>query len=151
VWLLKETRDAHQHATDWVDRLRAGLARTLDTLMPARWLLVGLYAVVTVGIVVFLGPRLGQEIFPASGAHVFQLRFRAPAGTKFETTERLAGDVLEEISKAAGAGNVDITLGYVGVQPSSYPINTIFLWTGGSNDFRPPNSRSNQETSSVAS
>jgi quercetin dioxygenase-like cupin family protein len=25
---------------------------------------------------------------------------------------------------------VDITLGYVGVQPSSYPINTIFLWTG---------------------
>jgi len=134
VWLLKETRDAHQHATDWVDRLRAGLARTLDTLMPARWLLVGLYAVVTVGIVVLLGPRLGQEIFPASGAHVFQLRFRAPAGTKFETTERLAGDVLDEISKTAGAGNVDITLGYVGVQPSSYPINTIFLWTGGSHE-----------------
>ena len=25
----------------------------------------------------------------------------------------------------------DITLGYVGVQPSSYPINTIFLWTSG--------------------
>ena len=30
--------------------------------------------------------------------------------------------------------NVDITLGYVGVQPSSYPINTIFLWTGGSHE-----------------
>jgi multidrug efflux pump subunit AcrB len=29
---------------------------------------------------------------------------------------------------------VDITLGYVGVQPSSYPINTIFLWTGGSHE-----------------
>ena len=27
-----------------------------------------------------------------------------------------------------------ITLGYVGVQPSSYPINTIFLWTGGSHE-----------------
>ena len=79
------------------------------------------YAVATVAIVVIVGPRLGREIFPASGAQQFQLRFRAPAGTKFESTERLAGEVLDEIAKAAGPGNVDITLGYVGVQPSSYP------------------------------
>ena len=64
----------------------------------------------------------------------FQLRFRAPAGTKFESTERLATDVLDEIKQAAGPNNVEITLGYVGVQPSSYPINTIFLWTGGSHE-----------------
>ena len=38
------------------------------------------------------------------------------------------------IRDAAGPDNVDITLGYVGVQPSSYPINTIFLWTGGSHE-----------------
>jgi hypothetical protein len=62
---------------------------------------------------------------------LFQLRFRAPAGTMFENTEHLASDVLDEITQAAGPDNVDITLGYVGVQPSSYPINTIFLWTGG--------------------
>ena len=42
--------------------------------------------------------------------------------------------MLDEITKAAGPGNVAITLGYVGVQPSSYPINTIFLWTGGSHE-----------------
>src|SRR6185436_1079058 len=60
--------------------------------------------------------------------------FKAPAGTMFENTERLAGDVLDEITQTAGAGKVDVTLGYVGVQPSSYPINTIFLWTGGSHE-----------------
>src|SRR5690349_16218115 len=58
----------------------------------------------------------------------------APAGTKFEVTERLADQVLQQIQQAAGPANVDITLGYVGVQPSSYPINTIFLWTGGSHE-----------------
>jgi multidrug efflux pump subunit AcrB len=52
----------------------------------------------------------------------------------FENTERLASDVLDGIQKTAGPGNVDITLGYVGVQPSAYPINTIFLWTGGSHE-----------------
>jgi multidrug efflux pump subunit AcrB len=86
------------------------------------------------GLVVAVGLTLGREIFPTSGGHLFQLRFRAPAGTMFENTERLASDVLDEIKQAAGANNVDITLGYVGVQPSSYPINTIFLWTGGSHE-----------------
>jgi multidrug efflux pump subunit AcrB len=83
---------------------------------------------------VAVGLTLGREIFPPSGTKQFQLRFRAPAGTKFESTERLGRDVLEAIGQAAGPDHVDITLGYVGVQPSSYPINTIFLWTGGSHE-----------------
>jgi len=119
---------------DWVDRLRERLTRSLQRLTSMRALLVGGYAVVTIAIVAFIGPRLGREIFPSGGAHLFQLRFDAPAGTKFESTEKIAGEILDEIKSAAGAGNVDITLGYVGVQPSSYPINTIFLWTGGSHE-----------------
>ena len=42
--------------------------------------------------------------------------------------------MLDEIARTAGPNNLDTTLGYVGVQPSSYPINTIFLWTGGSHE-----------------
>ncbi|HTI42521.1 MAG TPA: efflux RND transporter permease subunit [Vicinamibacterales bacterium] len=122
------------HGEDWVERLRDRLARVLKRVAPARGLIVGAYVVVTMGLVVAVGLTLGREIFPTSGGHLFQLRFRAPAGTMFENTERLASDVLDEIKQAAGANNVDITLGYVGVQPSSYPINTIFLWTGGSHE-----------------
>jgi multidrug efflux pump subunit AcrB len=137
VWLLggrRGTPDAHAQSQDWVDRLRERLGRFLHRLAPARWLLVAAYAVTTVAVVVAVGLTLGREIFPAGGVSQFQLRFRAPAGTKFESTEQLATDVLNEIKQAAGANNVEITLGYVGVQPSSYPINTIFLWTGGSHE-----------------
>ena len=137
VWLLGRRRSADAtpaHTEDWVDRLRNRLGRFLERLAPARWLLVTAYTAVTIGIVVAVGLTLGREIFPAGGVSQFQLRFRAPAGTKFESTERLATDVLDEIKQAAGPDNVDITLGYVGVQPSSYPINTIFLWTGGSHE-----------------
>jgi hypothetical protein len=35
------------------------------------------------------------------------------------------------LGREAGPGNLDITLGYVGMQGSSYPINTVFLWTKG--------------------
>src|SRR6185436_13596692 len=120
--------------SDWVQRLRVRLGRLLQQLGAARGVLVATYAIVSIAIVVGIGVTLGREIFPFAGAHQFQLRFRAPAGTMFEATERLANDVLEEIRSAAGQDNVAITLGYVGVQPSSYPINTIFLWTGGSHE-----------------
>ncbi|HTM02078.1 MAG TPA: efflux RND transporter permease subunit [Vicinamibacterales bacterium] len=135
VWWLGRRRERPSaHHADWVERSRERLARELRRLAPVRALLVTAYALVTVAVVVAVGTTLGREIFPTSGGHAFQLRFRAPAGTMFENTERLATDVLDEIHKAAGAGNVDVTLGYVGVQPSSYPINTIFLWTGGSHE-----------------
>jgi multidrug efflux pump subunit AcrB len=137
VWLLRKQGQAAgggTQAEDWVDRLRDRLTRALQRLASLRGLLVGVYAIVTFAIVAAVGLRLGREIFPAGSAHQFQLRFQAPAGTKFESTERLAGEVLNQIHDAAGPGNVDITLGYVGVQPSSYPINTIFLWTGGSHE-----------------
>jgi multidrug efflux pump subunit AcrB len=137
VWWLRNshrTRDEDPHARDWVERLRDGLAAILQRVAPARGLLVVTYLVVTVGVVVAIGMTLGREIFPPSGVKAFQLRFRAPAGTKFESTELLGRDVLDVIRDTAGSDNVDITLGYVGVQPSSYPINTIFLWTSGSHE-----------------
>jgi len=62
------------------------------------------------------------------------LRFRAPVGTRVEATERLSLDVLRSIAKAAGPGNVAITLGYVGAPPPNYPINTIYLWTSGQHE-----------------
>jgi multidrug efflux pump subunit AcrB len=135
VWMLGRS---HAHTTgegtDWVARLRNRLGAWLTRIARRHLAVVGGYLVVAVAVVALVGPILGREIFPPSGTSLFQLRFKAPAGTKFEATEQLGRAVLDEISSAADPGNVDITLGYVGVQPSSYPINTIFLWTGGSHE-----------------
>jgi multidrug efflux pump subunit AcrB len=135
VWFLAKHRPTSEPSADgWMVRARDRLARVLRRLAPARGLVLTAYLVVTIATIAAVTLTIGREIFPAGGATQFQLRFRAPAGTKFEDTERLATDVLDEIKETAGPDNVDITLGYVGVQPSSYPINTIFLWTGGSHE-----------------
>jgi len=134
VWMLGGTHAHRAEGTDWVDRLRGRLGGVLGRIAPMRLSLLTGYLVVALGLVGLVAPMLGREIFPPSGTSLFQLRFRAPAGTKFEATEQLGRAVLDEISAAAGSRNVLITLGYVGVQPSSYPINTIFLWTGGSHE-----------------
>ena len=82
-------------------------------------------------VIVLVGRSLGLEIFPRVDAGRFQLRMRAPDGTRYEETERLAIAALESIGKEVGRDNVAISIGYVGLIPSSYPINAIYQWTGG--------------------
>jgi len=85
-------------------------------------------------VAAFLGPYLGREIFPRVSSGQLFLRFRAPVGTRVETTERLTLGVLDAIQREAGAGNVGVTLSYVGAPPPNYPINTIYLWTSGQHE-----------------
>jgi multidrug efflux pump subunit AcrB len=134
IWLLGSRArggGGEERRGGWMTRLQDRLAKTLTGLAPRSGLVVVCYLLATAAVIVSAGWTLGREIFPPTGARQFQLRFEAPPGTKFESTERLAVDVLGEIQRSAGRGQVSTTLGYVGVQPSSYPINTIFLWTGG--------------------
>ena len=79
----------------------------------------------------FLSRMLGTEIFPQVDAGQFQFRLRAPTGTRIEQTEEITREALDFIAKEVGPENVEITLGYVGVVPASYPINSVYLWTGG--------------------
>jgi multidrug efflux pump subunit AcrB len=79
----------------------------------------------------FLGRELGMEIFPQVDAGQFQFRLRAPVGTRIEQTEDITREALDFIGKEVGRENVEISLGYLGVVGSSYPINSVYLWMGG--------------------
>lgn len=104
----------------------------LGLLLALRWLLVPAYLVGCAFGLAALVPLLGTDIFPAVDVGQFQLRLRAPAGTRVERTEVIARKALDLIAaEAGGPDRVAISLGFVGTQPASYPINTIYLWTGG--------------------
>ena len=78
-----------------------------------------------------LYPKLGREIFPEVDAGQIQLRLRAPAGTKLESTEQIAQRVLEIIASQTGPENISITMGLVGVHAPNYPVNLIHQWNSG--------------------
>jgi len=71
------------------------------------------------------------EIFPSTDTGQFQLRLRAPTGTRIERTEVLTLKALDIIKREVGPQNVAIETDFVGVQPPNYPVNTIFLFTSG--------------------
>ncbi|OYW11427.1 MAG: hypothetical protein B7X34_03190 [Acidobacteriia bacterium 12-62-4] len=100
----------------------------LGALLPLRWVLAPLYLLVTVGLIYVLLPTLGTELFPTADAGQFKLRLRAATGTRIERTEEYALQALKLIQREVP---VEISSAFIGVQPASYPINTIFLWTSG--------------------
>ncbi len=134
TWILREHAPEAEDAPSLLHRVRDRLGRILNGLFAIRGLTVAAYVVVSVLVVAFLGPYLGREIFPRVSSGQLFLRFRAPIGTRVETTERLTLGVLDAIQKEAGAGNVGVTLSYVGAPPPNYPINTIYLWTSGQHE-----------------
>src|SRR5439155_17959886 len=111
--------------------LRSLYTDALQVMLRVRWLLIGGY-VVAAGLIVWLvGAQLGREIFPLVDPGQFQLRIRAPDGTRIEHTEAIANEALAAIQEAVGADNLAMTVGFGGVSPSSYTINTVYLWTAG--------------------
>jgi multidrug efflux pump subunit AcrB len=123
VWFL---RAGHVGAAQW-----NAYAAYVRSAIRFRWLLFGGYALV-VGVLFWaLFPQIGREVFPDPGSDLFQLRLRAPSGTRIERTELIALRALNLIREVAGEKNVRVSTGFIGVQPASYPINTIHLFTGG--------------------
>jgi multidrug efflux pump subunit AcrB len=116
------------------ERFRRGYERLLQATVRFRWAVVGAYLAAATAIIAGLGSRLGTEIFPTIDSGQFRLRIRAPDGTDIDRTEQIVLKALDVIQAAVEADNVQITLGYLGTIPSTYPINTVYQWMRGPED-----------------
>src|SRR6202035_1160454 len=75
--------------------------------------------------------NIGTEIFPRVDTGQLQVRLRMPPGTRIERTEDASKKTLFFIDSIAGKGKVAISSAYVGLQPPTYAINPIYLYTSG--------------------
>lgn len=129
TWLLSGKHEAEGES--FFDKVQTRYRGLIERAMRIRWPLVGGYLAVTLLGIFLLGSALGTDIFPTVDTGQFQLRLRAPTGTRVERTETVVLKALDAIKAEAGADNVAISLSFIGTQPASYPINTIYLWTSG--------------------
>ncbi|HUQ95716.1 MAG TPA: efflux RND transporter permease subunit [Bryobacteraceae bacterium] len=128
TWIMRKGSSSEEEG-GLLRRLYGGY---LNLVLKARWLVAIVYLLVCGVLIYTMYPALGLEMFPSTNANnQFQMRLKAPTGTRIERTELIALKAIELIKAAVGADKVRITTGFIGVQPASYPINTVFLWTGG--------------------
>jgi multidrug efflux pump subunit AcrB len=130
TWLMREAHRGEEHE-GLFGSLRSFYERYLRVVLRFRWPLVLVYLATVFGILYVLLPRMGTELFPDANAPLMRVRLRAPAGTRIEETERIVLRALNVIKQDAGSENVTITSDFMGVVPSSYPVDLIHLFTSG--------------------
>jgi multidrug efflux pump subunit AcrB len=130
TWLMREGRQGEERE-GLFGFLRRGYERYLGFVLKLRWPLVIAYLVVAIGFVDMFLPRMGAELFPDANAPLLRIRLTAPAGTRIEETERIVLRALDVIQNDAGKDNVEISSDFMGVVPSSYPVDLIHLFTSG--------------------
>lgn len=130
VWLLRTHKNADHHRTAF-DRFREAYEALLSGIIRVRWLVIVIYLAGSTAVIGMVGNQLGQSIFPVVDAGQFRLRIRAPDGTHIEKTEALAKQALNLIQEELGAENVELTLGYVGMIHSNFPVNAVYQWSRG--------------------
>ncbi len=133
TWLMREAHRGEERQ-GLFGHLRSFYNHYLNAVLRFRWPLAALYLIAAGGVLYVLLPRMGTELFPDVNPTLYRIRLRAPAGTRIEESERMVLHALDVIGREAGKNNVQITSDFVGVVPSSYPVDLIHLFTSGPQD-----------------
>lgn len=113
------------------EKFRVGFMKLIDRLLPKRKFIGIAYLLVITGLAVLFLNVIGQDVFPRINSSQFQLRIRAPFGTRMERTEEKTLRVLKEIENTVGKEHIGISSVYVGMHPSLYSVSPIYLFMSG--------------------
>ena len=117
------------------DKFRNFFLRFLEKQMRHSRLLIAAYFLVAIGITVIVAGHIGKDILPAANDGQFQLRLRAPEGSRLEVTEATLQKAQQVLYQTVGGKqNVNIISAFAGQMPSSFPTLSIILFTSGPNE-----------------
>jgi multidrug efflux pump subunit AcrB len=128
-WLLKTGAVFSQEKR--MSSLKEKVAGVVQRSQRTTYWMIPLLIVVLATVALISYRNAGSEIFPKVDAGQLQVRLRLPAGTRIERTEDATKKVLRLMDSLAGKGNLAISSSFVGLQPPTYAINPIFLYTSG--------------------
>jgi len=137
IWILKAHAHDHSEVTAPPRRFsfaafRRRYAKVASAVLAAPWLVLGVYAGVFALVLLVCGLQVGQEISPQVDAGQFQMRLKAPVGTRLEATEDLTRAALKEMESILGPDSIKITVAHIGQTAPTLTANAVFLWTSGS-------------------
>src|SRR5258708_6344413 len=113
------------------DKVRNRFLRFMDRMIPYRKPIVVAYLLITCAAAFLLLTRIGTDVLPKVNGSQFQVRIRAPEGTRVERTEEKTLATIQAIKDIVGNDNLAITSAYVGQHPSLFSVNPIYLWMSG--------------------
>src|SRR6267154_3808381 len=134
-WLLKDHRKQNdKENTGKVSRFeqfRNNFLKFQHRILPYRKSIVIVYGAVVITLVVLLLHTIGEDVLPRVNSTQFQVRFRAPDGTRIERTEEKLIKSLSILEQLTGKEAIGISSAYIGQHPSVFSVSPIYLFTSG--------------------
>ena len=113
------------------ERFRNRFLRFITRILPYRKAVVIGYSILITGTAYILLNTIGRDVLPKTNGSQFQLRMRAPEGTRIERTEEMSIALLDDLKKEVGPDHIAITSAYVGQHPSLFSVSPIYLFMAG--------------------
>ncbi|MBS1525802.1 MAG: efflux RND transporter permease subunit [Bacteroidetes bacterium] len=129
--LKNATRESAGHKLTRFDKFRLWFLALMDQMMPRRRFWVLFYAVTALGFAFLMFTIIGQDVLPKVNSGAFQVRLRAPDGTRYERTELITLDAIHEVEKLVGRENIDVTSAMVGMHPGQFSTAPVYLFMPG--------------------
>ncbi len=98
-------------------------------------LVITTYFLLAIGLTALAAAAIGKTILPPANDGQFQVRLRAPQGSRLEHTEATLLQAQDVLYKLVGKQNVEIVSAFVGLQPANYATLPIILFTSSSNEI----------------
>jgi multidrug efflux pump subunit AcrB len=116
------------------EKFRARFLRFLSRILPYRKPVVLVYVLITCCLTVLLLGNIGRDVLPKVNSGQFQVRLRAPDGTRLERTEERMLTALRVLEQLVGKKNIAVTSAFVGQHPGQYSTSPIYLFMSGPQD-----------------
>ncbi len=136
-WLMKEHKhkplepNAEPVKAKGFEKFRLRYRAFIAGIMPYRKVIVLAYLVIIGGSAVFMLSRIGKDVLPKVNGKQFQVRLRAPDGTRIERTEEKVLSAISSLEKIVGKKNIDVTSSVVGMHPSLFSISPLYMFMAG--------------------
>ena len=129
--LIEQCESGDKKSLTRFEKFRNRFIRFSERLMPYRKPITIAYVLVISGLAWWMLSSIGRDVLPKVNSGQFQVRLRAPEGTRAERTEEKTIKVLNIIKSIVGDENINVTSAFVGQHPSQFSTSPIYLFMPG--------------------
>ncbi len=132
VWLVRH-KGEHAAESRFMEKVLEVYHGLVTVVVRHRWITVPGYFAACGLLLWSVGSQVGKELFPQVDAGQFVIGFRAPPGSEYEFTRKLAVKMLEVIDRES-QHKVAMSMGYVGMAATNTATNNLLLFMRGPDD-----------------
>lgn len=116
------------------ERIRERYLAFIDRIMHIRKSVVLIYLLGVSALAIVLLLTIGRDVLPKVNGGQFQVRLRAPDGTRLERTEMDVVKTLHVLEDMVGRNHIAVTSAFVGQHPGQFSTSPIYLFMAGSQE-----------------